>query len=170
MERFPSSLNGFGRKAGSVCLRLISICLLAVALTVASAFPLHSAHAQGRNAADGDRPAMGGPRRQLATIIYSGLGGAVLGLSTLSFYGRPQDKLSNIAVGFAVGVIVGTIAVTYSAATNPDEFYGLNEVDRLPGLVRTNRELLGPENERTVLASRSSESTSWNFEVSVLSF
>ncbi len=65
-----------------------------------------------------------GPRKQLATIIFAGLGGAVLGLSTLSFYGRPQDNLSNIAVGFAVGVITGTIIVTYRAATNPAEFYG----------------------------------------------
>jgi hypothetical protein len=67
---------------------------------------------------------VGGPRRQLATIIFAGLGGAVLGLSTLSFYGRPQDKLSNIAIGFAVGVISGTVLVTYKAATNPSEFYG----------------------------------------------
>jgi hypothetical protein len=41
----------------------------------------------------------GGPRRQLATILFAGLGGSILGLSTLSFYGRPQDKLSNIAIG-----------------------------------------------------------------------
>lgn len=65
-----------------------------------------------------------GTRRQLATIIFAGLGGAVLGLSTLSFYGRPQDKLSNIAIGFAIGVIGGTIYVTYGAATKPREFYG----------------------------------------------
>ena len=66
----------------------------------------------------------GGPRRQLATILFAGLGGAVLGLSTLSFYGRPQDKLANIAIGFAGGVIIGTTYVTYRAATNPTEFYG----------------------------------------------
>ena len=42
----------------------------------------------------------------LATILFAGLGGSILGLSTLSFYGRPQDKLQNIAIGFAVGVIV----------------------------------------------------------------
>jgi hypothetical protein len=64
-----------------------------------------------------------GPRRQMATIIYSGLGGAVLGLSTLSFYGRPQEKLSNIAIGFALGIIAGTTYVTYQAATNPNQFY-----------------------------------------------
>lgn len=64
-----------------------------------------------------------GPKRQMATIIFAGLGGAVLGLSTLSFYGRPQDHLSNIAIGFGVGVMAGTVAMTYQAATNPAHFY-----------------------------------------------
>ena len=74
--------------------------------------------------AAGELRSGGGPRRQLATILFAGLGGAVLGLSTLSFYGRPQDKLANIAIGFAGGVIVGTTFVTYRAATNPSEFDG----------------------------------------------
>ena len=64
-----------------------------------------------------------GPRKQIATIIYCGLGGAVLGLSTLSFYGRPQDHMKNIYLGFGVGVVIGTIYMTYQAATNPTEFY-----------------------------------------------
>jgi FtsH-binding integral membrane protein len=64
-----------------------------------------------------------GPRKQLAVIIFSGLGGAVLGLSTLSFYGRPQDKLSNIAIGFAVGVITGTVFTTYKTAADQRELY-----------------------------------------------
>jgi hypothetical protein len=65
-----------------------------------------------------------GPRRQLATIVFAGLGGAILGLSTLSFYGRPQDKLSNIAIGFAVGVISGTVYVTFKSAKEPSTYYG----------------------------------------------
>lgn len=64
-----------------------------------------------------------GPRRQISTIVYMGLAGAVLGLSTLSFYGRPQDHLTNIPLGFGVGVIIGTIYMTYQAAANPTEFY-----------------------------------------------
>ena len=64
-----------------------------------------------------------GPRRQISTIVYLGLAGAVLGLSTLSFYGRPQDHLTNIPIGFGVGVVIGTIYMTYQAATNPNEFY-----------------------------------------------
>lgn len=78
-----------------------------------------------------ERATQAGPRRQLATIIFTGLGGAVLGLSTLSFYGRPQDKLSNIAIGGAFGIIAGTVYVTYNAATNPQEFYGQNSSSEL---------------------------------------
>jgi hypothetical protein len=91
-----------------------------IALVVGA--PVFEALAQSGNLNTARRGA--GPRKQLATIIFSGLGGAVLGLSTLSFYGRPQDNLNNIAVGFAVGVIVGTGYVTYTALTNPSEFYG----------------------------------------------
>jgi hypothetical protein len=72
-----------------------------------------------------------GPKRQLATIIFAGLGGAVLGLSTLSFYGRPQDKLNNIAVGFAIGVISGTIYTTYQTATRPRSYYSKFESEAL---------------------------------------
>lgn len=74
-----------------------------------------------------------GPRKHLANIVFAGLAGAVLGLSTLSFYGRPQDRLSNIAVGFAIGVIGGTMFSTYKAAAEPREFYGIeNKYDLRP--------------------------------------
>jgi hypothetical protein len=56
-----------------------------------------------------------GPRRQVATIIFAGLGGAILGLSTLSFYEEPQEHISNISSGFAVGIILGTGYVAYQA-------------------------------------------------------
>ncbi len=68
-----------------------------------------------------------GPRKHLQTIVFAGLAGAILGLSTLSFYGRPQDKLSNIALGFAFGVITGTVYSTYKAATEPKDFYNLRD-------------------------------------------
>ena len=68
-----------------------------------------------------------GAHRHLTNIVFSGLAGAVLGLSTLSFYGRPQDKLNNIGVGFAIGVIGGTLYSTYRAAAAPRDFYGLRD-------------------------------------------
>lgn len=52
-----------------------------------------------------------GVRRGLATVMFAGLGGAVLGLSTLSFYGEPQDHIGNIWTGLALGVIGGTAYV-----------------------------------------------------------
>jgi hypothetical protein len=63
-----------------------------------------------------------GPKKQLTMIFLAGLGGAVLGLSTLSFYGRPQEHLGNIAIGFAIGVVFGTVYVTYNTATKPKEY------------------------------------------------
>ncbi len=89
-----------------------------------SFFIASASFAQSSSPQEEKTKSVSGPRKQLATIIFAGLGGAVLGLSTLSFYGRPQDNLSNIAIGFAVGVITGTVIVTYRAATNPAEFYG----------------------------------------------
>ncbi len=68
-----------------------------------------------------------GPRRHLGTIIFAGIAGAALGLSTLSFYGRPQDRLSNIAVGAAIGIIGGALYTTYRAAAEPKEFYGMRQ-------------------------------------------
>jgi hypothetical protein len=95
--------------------RVIKILLLTSLISLSLASP--AGYAQGATK-------ISGPRKQLATIIFSGLAGAVLGLSTLSFYGRPQDRLANVPIGFAVGVIVGTGYTTYKAATSPRSFYG----------------------------------------------
>lgn len=63
------------------------------------------------------------PRKNFTTIVYAGLGGAILGLSTLSFHGRPQDHMDDIAIGFAVGIIAGALYTSYLAATEPENFY-----------------------------------------------
>lgn len=95
--------------------------LLALSLVVGLApVPSFAQAAKPANTADTGAP---GPRRQLATIVFAGIAGAILGLSTLSFYGRPQEKLSNIAVGFAIGVIGGATYTTYKAASAPRDFY-----------------------------------------------
>ncbi len=89
-----------------------------VATILVTFFVASTSFAQGTS----EEKPKSGPRRQLATIVFMGLGGAVLGLSTLSFYGRPQDHLSNIAIGFAVGVITGVVVVTYSVASKPNYY------------------------------------------------
>ena len=86
-----------------------------------------SAHAAAAKQDKAGQSTTQGPRRHLANIVFAGLAGAVLGLSTLSFYGRPQDRLSNIAVGFAIGVITGTVYTTYKAAVEPKDFYSVRE-------------------------------------------
>lgn len=47
-------------------------------------------------------------RRGIATVMFAGLGGAVVGLSTLSFYGEPQEHIGNIWLGLGIGAIAGT--------------------------------------------------------------
>ena len=50
-------------------------------------------------------------KRSAATIIFASLGGGVLGLSTLSFYGRPEEHTGNITSGAALGLITGIVYV-----------------------------------------------------------
>jgi hypothetical protein len=106
-------------------MKFLVVCFVSLSI-VSISLP---AYAQNRAGEERAKPSTGGPRRQLATILFAGLGGAILGLSTLSFYGRPQDKLENIAIGFAFGVIAGTSYVTYKAATRPDEFYAKPSIE-----------------------------------------
>ena len=96
--------------------KLVSLAMVFAILTS------HTAFAQ--NERDSELVTQG-PSKHLSKIVFAGLAGAILGLSTLSFYGRPQDKLSNIAVGFAIGVIGGTLFTTYKAVDEPKDFYGL---------------------------------------------
>jgi len=70
-------------------------------------------------------------RRGIATVIFFGLGGAVLGLSTLSFYGRPQENLQNISYGFGLGLIAGSIYVTSAAVENAKDEMALDPVKEL---------------------------------------
>ena len=103
-----------------MCTNRLNRLLVLVLVVSFLAFPLSSLAAPG----DSELATSAGPKRYLSNIVFAGLAGAVLGLSTLSFYGRPQQRLSNIAVGFAFGIIIGTGYSTYKAAAEPREFYG----------------------------------------------
>ena len=56
-------------------------------------------------------------KRGVATILFSTLGGAVLGLSTLSFYGEPQEHTNNIVTGALLGAVGGSAYLLYDSAT-----------------------------------------------------
>ncbi len=61
--------------------------------------------------------------RDVSIVGATAVGGAVLGLSTLSFVEEPGDHLKNIVVGAAVGIIIGVGLVAYMAATkNKNKF------------------------------------------------
>ena len=96
--------------------------LLSVVLVLSLAMLPEVSFAQKAGGANTEK--VSGPRKPLTIIVFAGVAGAILGLSTLSFYGRPQDKLANIAVGFAIGIISGAVYTTYKAAASPKDFYG----------------------------------------------
>lgn len=88
---------------------------IALGLALAMALPLRPAHA-----ADA-APAAGGPfdaRETMGTILVGGLVGGILGLSTLSFYEKPQDHIQNITIGAATGMIITTLYLTFSMASS----------------------------------------------------
>lgn len=55
--------------------------------------------------------------KDVTTVVALGAGGAILGLSTLSFTEEPKDHLKNVLVGGAIGVIIGVGYVAYKQAT-----------------------------------------------------
>jgi hypothetical protein len=54
-------------------------------------------------------------------IAAAGGGGAVLGLSTLSFTSEPSKHVSNIWTGAALGIIAGVLFVAYNSAQKGTE-------------------------------------------------
>lgn len=58
-----------------------------------------------------------------ATVAACGLGGAVLGLSTLSFVDKPGDHLKNVLVGGAIGLIIGVGIVAFFQANRSRSNY-----------------------------------------------
>ncbi len=58
-------------------------------------------------------------RNTVGIILVSGLVGGVLGLSTLSFYERPQDHIRNITLGAGIGVIASALFLTINIAQLP---------------------------------------------------
>jgi uncharacterized membrane protein YkvI len=55
--------------------------------------------------------------RDMSIVLGAGLAGAVLGLSTLSFVDEPSQHTKNIAVGGAIGVIIGVTVVVLTQAS-----------------------------------------------------
>ncbi|MDH5580761.1 MAG: hypothetical protein OEY33_02565 [Bdellovibrionales bacterium] len=68
--------------------------------------------------------------QDIYTVVGVGVGGAIIGLSTLSFAEHPKDNLKNIVIGGAIGVILGVGIVAYKHATETQDVY--NEYSMKP--------------------------------------
>jgi hypothetical protein len=60
-------------------------------------------------------------QNDIMLVAVGGAGGAVLGLSTLSFVEKPSKHVSNIWTGAALGIIAGVIFVAYNSAQKGSE-------------------------------------------------
>lgn len=67
-------------------------------------------------------------KSDLFLVAGAGAGGAVLGLSTLSFYDKPSKHISNIWTGAALGIIAGVIYVAFNYAQKSQEV----ALDKIP--------------------------------------
>jgi hypothetical protein len=55
--------------------------------------------------------------RDFSIVLGTGAAGAVIGLSTLSFVDEPSKHFKNVAVGGAIGIVMGVGYVIFSQAT-----------------------------------------------------
>lgn len=53
----------------------------------------------------------------MTIVLGAGAAGAILGLSTLSFADKPKDHYKNIAIGGALGIILGVGIVIFGQAS-----------------------------------------------------
>ncbi len=66
--------------------------------------------------------------RDISVVLGAGAAGAILGLSTLSFVDTPSKHLKNIAVGGAIGIVVGVAAVIVMQASKTTSTIGQTEI------------------------------------------
>jgi hypothetical protein len=72
-------------------------------------------------AQDGEDDLIKNTQNDILIVAASGAGGAILGLSTLSFVETPSKHVSNIWTGAALGIIAGVIFVAYNSAQKGSE-------------------------------------------------
>lgn len=60
-------------------------------------------------------------QNDIILVATAGVGGAILGLSTLSFTNEPSKHISNVWTGAALGVIAGVIFVAFNSAQKNSE-------------------------------------------------
>lgn len=87
--------------------------LLALAMTFTFSFA--NAQPQGENS-------LRAWKRDTAIVLFSAVGGGILGLSTLSFYGQPQEHTSNVGLGALIGLVGGVSYILWESSQRPQTF------------------------------------------------
>ena len=77
-------------------------------------------------AQDGSDQFIEDSKNDLLLVVGAGLGGAILGLSTLSFVEEPKDHTNNITIGASIGIIAGVIIVAMSQADKSRDSFVTN--------------------------------------------
>lgn len=60
--------------------------------------------------------------RDMTIVFGTGAAGAVLGLSTLSFVDEPSKHMKNVAIGGAIGIVIGVAAVVFYQASKTSSY------------------------------------------------
>lgn len=76
--------------------------------------PLQQVSAQDNNMSQG---VLDESLADLTLVLAAGATGAILGLSTLSFADKPKDHTKNIAIGGAIGIVLGVGIAIFGQAT-----------------------------------------------------
>lgn len=88
-------------------------------LLVLSLLLPHAGFAQDNTSSEDDL--VKSTQSDLMMVAGGGIAGAVLGLSTLSFYDKPSTHVANIWTGAAIGIIAGVVVVAMSHAERSQE-------------------------------------------------
>lgn len=96
---------------------------------VCSFFCLSSAFAQ----ASYQNESLRSWKRGTAIVMFSGLAGGVLGLSTLSFYGNPEEHTENVTTGALLGMLGGASYLLWESSQS-NARWGLGSQRGAPAL------------------------------------
>ncbi len=99
-------------------------------------------------------------KSDMMVIAAAGVGGAVLGLSTLSFVDEPGDHFNNVLTGAAVGLIIGVLYVAYRQAYGPAGIFSY-EMPQLPNL---SKDVMISSTKTHTISSPLAFQWTWQFE------
>ncbi|MBF0359602.1 MAG: hypothetical protein HQK49_01230 [Oligoflexia bacterium] len=115
-------ISSFSQALTSFIITLITFLTL-LTFTSFTSFLTSELMAQDASGGGGKDQILENTMSDLSIVIGAGLGGAVLGLSTLSFTDEPRNHLKNILIGASIGIVIGVAIVAWGQATKTQDQY-----------------------------------------------